>query len=99
MSDVSTDRLSKLALEAARARFGKKTVERADVREVTDALDERAFDITFVIDSSRGIDLSGEKMSQVSLDIIDFLVAKRDARFPYTHYITTDELKQLQAAQ
>jgi Mg-chelatase subunit ChlD len=99
MAGMSIDRVSKLALEAARARFGKKAVARADVREVTDASDERAFNITFVVDASGGIDLSGEKMSQVSLDIIDFLVAKGDSRFPYTHYITMDELKQLQAAQ
>lgn len=99
MSNIATDRLVQFALETARAQLGEKRVERAEVREMTDASDERALNITFVLKPFRKNDLSGEKLSQISLDILDFLVAKGDTRFPYTHYITTEELKQLHAVQ
>jgi hypothetical protein len=87
------------ALQIGRSLLGEKRVERVDVEDELDSSDQRSLSITFILKPSKKLNLSGEKLSQINLEILDFLSASGDTRFPYTHYITTDELRQLSAAE
>ncbi|HTQ15258.1 MAG TPA: hypothetical protein VMH86_15405 [Rhizomicrobium sp.] len=99
MDTLPIELVRERALQIGRSQLGEKRVERVDVEDEIDASDQHSLSITFVLKPSKKLNLSGEKLGRINLEILDLLAASGDIRFPYTHYVTTDELKQLSAAE
>lgn len=80
-------------LEIARKHLGD-AVKRVKVAEDADLDGKDSLRITIVVRSG-DIKLSGTNLGKIKIDVIDFLQAKGDQRFPYTHYATEAELRSL----
>ncbi|MGH6873067.1 MAG: hypothetical protein ACREHE_16350 [Rhizomicrobium sp.] len=99
MENVSLAEVRDYALQIGRTTFGGKRLNNVLVEEEFDSSGELSLSVTFVFNPKPRPKLSGGKLGKISLDLVDFLHARKDERFPYTHYATTDELKQLSVAE
>ena len=83
------------ALRIAREQFGAEQVKRTVVESDIDSEGKDSLSITIVL-KSIGL-LTGMRLGKTSLDLIDYTYRNGDDRYPYTHYATEKEMKELAA--
>lgn len=83
--------------EIAAATLKTERVDDVLVETDFDQLDRDALRITIVLRDRKNLKVGGEASGSIRLQTSDFLLGKGDERFPYTRFVTTKELADLNA--
>ncbi len=85
-------------LKVVRDKLGRQNVEQVIVNDDVDEDGAICLQVTTVLRNQDVLESRGSQLGDISLAIIDLLKKHRDPRFPYTHYVTRAELKELDRA-
>lgn len=91
---VGLEQLREKALEIARKHLGDG-VKDAVAEEDVNAEGESSVRVTIIIRKAWTAPPSGDKLSRIGLDLVDYLSEQGDPRVPYTHYATASEYRRL----
>jgi len=94
--DPEVYRSSLLAI--ARKKLGGSTVQDIRIDDDLDLDGANCLRITVILKSHSILRSKGDKLSELSLEIKEFLDLKADGRFPYVHYATKAEMEETATA-
>lgn len=92
---VETSEIRSKVKEIATATLKGEKVDDVLVEPDVDQLDRDALRITIVLKDRKNLKVDGEANVSIMSATSDFLLANGDERFPYTSFVTTKELADL----
>jgi hypothetical protein len=85
-------------LKIGRHALGRDAVTRVLVEDDIDSDGQACLSITFVLKNEQVLDSRGSQLNGITVAVIDMLRNHDDGRFPFTHYVTAEELHELETA-
>jgi hypothetical protein len=98
MTIVEAGEIRAKVKEIATATLKGERVDDVLVEPDFDQLDRDALRITIVLKDRKNLKIEGEANVSIIVATSDFLLSKGDERFPYTRFVTTKELADLNAS-
>lgn len=92
---LTLNAIRKNLLRVAREEFGAKRLADVRVSSYLPPEGEEGVSATIILKPQQGYRLSAKQVSSITRQANEFMAVNKDRRFVYTHYASTDDLKEL----